>query len=321
MFFILNNLTIKWFYWFSGYVIINVGDKMDLKQLNYFIAVVENDFNLSKTSKKLNITQPTLSQMIIEIEKEFEIKLFDKEFGRFKRLTKIGNKFYLDAKIIVSKMEQLNYELKQENDMFKGRVRIGIPPLILSFLCAKSIPAFITQNSDVRLEIIENNAYVLYDMLEKNEIDLAITTEPMNHKDIITNLIYRDNIACYVKADHPFSRKKFISLNDIENEKIMSLNDDYIIYHQIQKAFKTNDIVPDYYFKSGQWDLLLNMASYTNGVALLPKPFDLVSNNSNTVAIDIKPTIPWEIVISYNQHIVKSSDVRRVEDFFINFYR
>jgi len=294
---------------------------MDLKQLNYFIAVVENDFNLSKTSKKLNITQPTLSQMIIEIEKEYGIKLFHKEFGRFKRLTKIGDKFYHDAKVIVNKMEQLNYELKQENDVFKGRVKIGIPPLILSFLCIESIPAFITENSDIRLEIIEDNAYKLYDLLQKNEIDLAITTEPINTKDIITNTIYTDNIACHVATSHPFASKDVVTLEEISKEKIMSLNDNYIIFHQIQKVFKNNDIDVDYYFKSGQWDLLLYMARYVKGVALLPKPFNNVHSDHSTVPIEIKPNIPWEIVVAYNQHIVKSSDVRRVEDFFVNFYK
>lgn len=294
---------------------------MDLKHLNYFISVVENDFNLSKTSKKLGITQPTLSQMIIELEKDYDVKLFEKEFGRFKRLTKIGKKFYHDAKLIVSKMEQLNYELKQENDLFKGRVRIGIPPLILSFLCAKSIPLFILENKDIRLEIIEDNAYALYDMLQKNEIDLAITTEPMNHKDIITNIIYRDSITCFVNNNHPFISRKFVSLEDIAKEKIMSLNDDYIIFHQIDKAFKKQDIVPDYYFQSGQWDLLVNMAFYTNGVALLPRPFEDINTNKSIVSVDIYPKIPWEIVIAYNQHIIKNSDTRKVEDFFIDFYK
>ncbi|MDL2212261.1 LysR family transcriptional regulator [Erysipelotrichaceae bacterium OttesenSCG-928-M19] len=294
---------------------------MDIKQLNYFIAIVENDFNLSKTSKKLNITQPTLSQMITEIESEYNVKLFDKEYGRFKRLTKIGNKFYMDAKNIVGYMEQLNYELRQPNDMFKGRVRIGIPPLILSFLCLKSIPAFITENVDIRLEIIEDDAYVLYDKLQKNEIDLAITTEPMNHRDIITNTIYSDSISCYTNKDHPFTKKTYVTLEDIAKEKLMSLNENYILYHQVQKEFLSNDLEPDYYFKSGQWDLLLNMANYANGVAILPKQFDKIANTDDIVAIDIKPTIPWDIVIAYNQHIIKTPDIRFVEDFFINFYR
>lgn len=293
---------------------------MDIKQLNYFIAVVENDFNLSKTSKKLNITQPTLSQMIIELEKEYDVRLFEKKYGRFKKLTKVGNKLYQDAKVIVRLSEQLNYELKQHNDMFKGIVKVGIPSLILTFLCSKSIPSFISSHPEIKLEIIEDNAPAIYEMLSKNEIDLAITTEPMNHKDIITNIIYKDRIACYVRKDHPFASAKSVTLEEIANEKIMAFNDDYIIYHQIQKVFKSEGIDPKYYFRSGQWDLLLSMAKHFNGVALLPRPFSAVSQFSDMVPIDIKPTISWEIVIAYNQHVIKTSDVRKVEEFFTNCY-
>lgn len=289
--------------------------------MNYFVAVVENEFNLSKTAKKLNITQPTLSQMIVELEKEYEVKLFEKSYGRFKKLTKVGNKLYHDAKLIVGRMEQLDYELKQHNDLFKGRVRIGIPPLILTFLCAKSIPAFISENADVRLEIIEDNADVLYEMLTKNEIDLAITTAPMSHRDIITNVVYRDTIACYVHKDHPFASKKHVTLSEVASEKVMAFSDDYIIFHQVQKLFMAQDLEPDYYFRSGQWDLLINMASYVNGVAILPKPFYGLPIQKNMIAIDFKPHIPWEIVIAYNQHVTKTADIRQVEDFFMDFYK
>lgn len=294
---------------------------MDLKQLNYFIAVVENEFNLSKTSKKLQITQPTLSQMIIDLEKEYKIKLFEKEFGRFKRLTSIGDKFYRDAKKIINKVEQLNYELKQENDLFRGRVRIGIPPLIISFLCAKSIPAFFAQHPDIKLEIVEKDAYELYDMLAKNELDLVITTEPVSNKDIIATPIYSDRIVAHVNENHHFAQKKNVTLHDISKEKIMSLNDNFIIHDQLVKIFKANDMDPEFYFTSGQWDLLLHMASFMNGVALLPRPFDDMNYVKRTVPVEIRPIIPWEIVIAYNQHIVKSPDTRKVEDFFIEFYK
>lgn len=294
---------------------------MDLKQLNYFIAVVENDFNLSKTSKKLKITQPTLSQMIIDLEKEYEIKLFEKEFGRFKRLTKIGEKFYRNAKRIMNQVEKLNFELKLENDLFRGRVRIGIPPLILSFLCLNSIPAFIKDNPDIHLEVVEDNAYNLYKMLQKNEIDLAIITEPINHVDIITKPIYSDRIICYLNDDHHLAKFKAVHLKDLSKEKMMTFNDNFIIFHQILKSFKENDLDVEFYFQSGQWDLVVHMAKNLNGIALIPKPFTELDYISNVTAIDIKPTIPWEIVIAYNQHSVKTSDTRKAEDFFTNYYK
>lgn len=236
-------------------------------------------------------------------------------------MTSIGDKFYRDAKKIINKVEQLNYELKQENDLFRGRVRIGIPPLIISFLCAKSIPAFFAQHPDIKLEIVEKDAYELYDMLAKNELDLVITTEPVSNKDIIATPIYSDRIVAHVNENHHFAQKKTVTLHDISQEKIMSLNDNFIINDQLVKIFKANDIDLEFYFTSGQWDLILHMASFMNGVALLPRPFDDMNYVKRTVPVEIRPMIPWEIVIAYNQHIVKSPDTRKVEDFFIEFYK
>ncbi|MDR1782615.1 MAG: LysR family transcriptional regulator [Bacilli bacterium] len=292
---------------------------MDIRHLNYFVQVVENDFNLSRTSQKLQITQPTLSQMIVGIENEYGVKIFDKEFGRYRGLTKEGTKLYNDAKLILNKMEQLNYEMKQSSKIFKGRVRIGIPPLILTFLCLKSVPKFYNDNTNVRLDIVEDSVENLIEKLERNEIDLAIITNPIESKNIILKPIVKDRIACFVGKDHPFASKASVSLNDIANEKIMMLDDTHIISQRIHKLFRANDLNPDYYFKSGQWELLVNMASYVNGVALLPNPLD-VAMPKNVVAIDIVPALKWEIVIAYNQNIVKSPDTRYVENFFEMFY-
>ncbi|WP_143931453.1 LysR family transcriptional regulator, partial [Rodentibacter pneumotropicus] len=41
---------------------------MDIRHLRYFVAIVENNFNLSKTAQNLYISQPTLSMMISDFE-------------------------------------------------------------------------------------------------------------------------------------------------------------------------------------------------------------------------------------------------------------
>lgn len=43
---------------------------MDIKQIRYFIAIVENHFNLSQAAELLYVSQPTLSMMINDFEKE-----------------------------------------------------------------------------------------------------------------------------------------------------------------------------------------------------------------------------------------------------------
>ncbi|VEI47594.1 transcriptional regulator CysB [Actinobacillus equuli] len=49
---------------------------MDIRHLRYFVAIVDNDFNLSRTSQNLYISQPALSMMISEFEQRENIQLF-----------------------------------------------------------------------------------------------------------------------------------------------------------------------------------------------------------------------------------------------------
>lgn len=43
---------------------------IDLQKLTYFIAVVENNFNITKAAQELFISQPALSNAIRSMEKE-----------------------------------------------------------------------------------------------------------------------------------------------------------------------------------------------------------------------------------------------------------
>ena len=48
---------------------------MDIRVLKYFLAVC-NERNIVNASKSLNLTQPTLSRQLIELEKELLIKIW-----------------------------------------------------------------------------------------------------------------------------------------------------------------------------------------------------------------------------------------------------
>ncbi|XCY65705.1 hypothetical protein ABG807_07800 [Streptococcus iniae] len=43
--------------------------KLDIPQMNYLIAIVDADFNLSDAAKQIYVTQSTLSQFISNFEK------------------------------------------------------------------------------------------------------------------------------------------------------------------------------------------------------------------------------------------------------------
>ncbi|MFW7374272.1 LysR family transcriptional regulator [Vagococcus fluvialis] len=54
---------------------------MDIKHLEYFTTIVENNFNLSQSAKILLISQPGLTKFIKEFEEKEEVELFVRSKG------------------------------------------------------------------------------------------------------------------------------------------------------------------------------------------------------------------------------------------------
>src|ERR1039458_7747173 len=82
---------------------------MELTQLRYVLAVAEKG-NFTRASERLNISQPSLSQQIIKLERELGHKLFHR-LGRKAVLTEAGTVFIDRARRILFEVEDATKEL------------------------------------------------------------------------------------------------------------------------------------------------------------------------------------------------------------------
>lgn len=78
---------------------------MTLDQLSMFVAVVDQQ-SFSEAAKKLNISQPSISVAVKNLEYELKIELFDRKQYR-PRLTAAGHEIYVKAKHILSLEKEL----------------------------------------------------------------------------------------------------------------------------------------------------------------------------------------------------------------------
>ena len=122
---------------------------MDIKDLTYFIEIVKNNFNLTTTAKKLFISQPNLSQIIKQLEETENVLLFLREKGRLVGLTEIGKNFYANDTLVLNSYDNLINDLKIDSNSKRGKVKIGIPPLILGISLSEIIVKIITENPEI----------------------------------------------------------------------------------------------------------------------------------------------------------------------------
>ncbi|MCR5740879.1 MAG: LysR family transcriptional regulator [Gammaproteobacteria bacterium] len=175
--------------------------------------------NYSKASKKLNLTQPAISQHISQLEKELDIKIFNRNNNEMK-LTDKGEILVKYARRIVSLYNDLDTELddarKNKNSLIVGITHSsegGIFPLVFAKYCEK--------NKGTHIKIICDSIKNLYDKLQAYEIDLAIVdgSYPSTKYSMVS--LDTDFLVAILSKDNPLSKKSIININDLKMEKMI----------------------------------------------------------------------------------------------------
>src|SRR5258707_11127660 len=95
---------------------------MELHQFRYVLAVAETG-NFTRAAERCHITQPSLSQQILNLEKEVGHKLFHR-LGRKAVLTEAGTVFLERAKRILFEVENASKELSDHPSLGR-RITVG----------------------------------------------------------------------------------------------------------------------------------------------------------------------------------------------------
>ena len=176
---------------------------MTFRQLEYVIEVADQG-SISMAARKLMISQPSLSQSIKSIEKEFNITLFDRSSVPLVP-TKAGTVFLNKAHIILTALEDLKKETAQVETAPRELV-IGISDS--AALINKHIfRDFQQQFPDVNLVLVERDQYQLERMLEAGKLDMMFTMHPMDDADLEIVPLVEDEFLIALPRTHPQVQK------------------------------------------------------------------------------------------------------------------
>ena len=152
---------------------------MDLRQLRYFTAIVEQG-SFSKAATKLRVAQPALSQHLRHMEDELGVALLHRG-TRGVVATEAGERLLERARTILAEFAGLRDCVRGETVAPTGEVRIGLPGTVSEQFSVPLIEAAKERYPAVRIRIAEAMSGFVLDWLRKGEVDLAViysTSDP-----------------------------------------------------------------------------------------------------------------------------------------------
>ncbi len=144
---------------------------MELRQLAYFVAVVE-EANFTRAAERMHVAQPGISAQIRQLEKEFGHQLLDRS-GRTVRLTEMGAAVLPHARAALRAVEGAKLAVDELAGLVRGHLAIG---MVTSH--PVDIPVLLAQFHDdfpaVEITLAEANSGKLVDDLHGGRLDVAI---------------------------------------------------------------------------------------------------------------------------------------------------
>lgn len=143
---------------------------MELRQLRYFVSVVEHG-SMGRAAQALGVVTSALSQQISRLEGELSARLLQRMAGGVTP-TDAGLAFFQQAQLVLRHADDAVRAAQQRR--LSGHVSVGLAPTTASVLGLPLVQAMRERYPDVRLHLVEALSGHLASMLNTRHIDLAI---------------------------------------------------------------------------------------------------------------------------------------------------
>ena len=254
---------------------------VDLRQLRYFVCVAE-ELHFGRAARRLNMSQPPLSQQIMALEDHLGIMLF-KRTQRHVELTPAGEFLLPEARRVLRDVERIAQQTKQVESGLIGYLRIG-QNFSSPFhpFTTKLLHRFHNEFPHVKIELVlheQANILQLTD-LQSAHLDAALIWLDDGHteSDISRLNLAKDPLQVVLPTYHPLSKKEKVHIRDLVGLPFIS-QPRYAgtqRYEGIYQAFASIGETPNVMYEALQMPLVMNMVAAGQGVSLLPAFLGLI---------------------------------------------
>ena len=187
----------------------------DLRLLRHARALAEEG-SFARAARAQHLTQPALTRSIQELERRTGIKLFDRNKGRVVP-TDLGRVFLAHARELLGHAEALDREIATLRGAGTGSLLLGSGTFPTAIFAAEGVAAFLRENSDVAVRVVNDNWVALIAALRRRELDLVVAAPPPPEEgaDLAVQPLSLRQGRFFVRPGHPLLGKPDLTLDDI----------------------------------------------------------------------------------------------------------
>jgi DNA-binding transcriptional LysR family regulator len=240
---------------------------MDLRQLEYFQMVAKTS-NITRAAEQLHVSQSTVTLAIQKLEDELGVFLFDRSQKQFS-LTAEGHAFVQKVSNSLNMLQDGVAEINNYRLLKKGTLKVGVPPMIGSYLFPEILAGFRKYYPQLHLSTVEEGSLNIRQLLKTGDLDLGIINLYQPSPLLETLVIAREPIVACLPLSHPLANNSIISLNDVKDEPFIFFKEGAYNRHIIVEECKKHGFAPNIILSTDQIETMKGLVEKGVGICFL----------------------------------------------------
>ncbi|MFS2213944.1 transcriptional regulator CynR [Massilia sp. NEAU-DD11] len=279
---------------------------MQLRLIRYLLAVAEHG-NFTRAAEALHVSQPTLSQQIIQLEDILGVTLLDRS-GRTVKVTDSGRVYIEHAERALRELEAGRRAIHDVQDLARGELRLATTPTFTAYLVGPLLAAFHARYPGITVRLQERSLDTIAAAVAADEVDLGIAfTVSRPADDIECQPLLVERLSVVVGAQHKFvARKRPITPEMLASEKLGVLSPDFATRTHVDDYLRSRGLTPCIAVEANTISALIEVVRHSDVITMLPEAIGMQHADLHNVAITPEPQ-PRTATLLYRRGVYRSA--------------
>ena len=289
---------------------------MNLYHLRYFVQLTRTQ-HYTKAAEQLNISQPSLSHAISQLESELGVPLFEKS-GRNTVLTHFGEEFLICAEKTLAALDE-GVNAIQRNARGEGVIRLGLLRTLGIDYIPRLASRFLAENPNKEIEFTFDTGRTeeLLERLNQRKLDLVFCSQPPEELGLQAVPVSKRDLVLIVPRNHPLAGRHSVELGDTLEYPYVFFSKNAGLRAVVDQLFEKIGARPKIACETLEDQVIAGLVAQGFGIAVVPYMEMLHRLDVKILQIS-SPAVEWNFHMVHDERAFLSPAVRAFRQFVLN---
>ena len=219
---------------------------LNLRQVEIFKAVIEHG-TVSRAAEVAFISQPAASKLLVQLEADHGLRLFDRHKGRLVP-TAQALRLYEEIDRIFAGVRQVESAIAFIRREEQSRLLIGVIPALAGVFIQRATMKFLEDSPDVYCSIESFGSQWVAESILNRKLDVGLVSSRVDNPYLVTEPVLEHDLICIMPPGHPLSALDTIRPHNLDGASFVSFQPSSYTGQRIEKIFNDYDIAPNIRF-------------------------------------------------------------------------